>query len=396
MRRFRCESSRVAWFSAALLLAACSLGYDPDELTSGPPPNTPQAGASGAAGGGRAGAAGSSASGAAGGGRGGASAAGKAGEGGEAGEGTSAGKGGTSGAGKGGSAGSAGNGGTSGASGATAGTAGSGQSAGTGGTSAGPTELYWLEEGSDTVNRANADGSSPELLVSITSLDSYLRSIAIDTVHGKLYFSDDQRGRVEWSDLDGDNVTTCVGSLDHPVGIDLDLTNGKLYIVDRGTVPAVYRANLDGSGLEPLITDGLDHPYGIALDVPGNRMFLVDNDLNQVLRADLDGGNLVDLGVPDVGTPIQIALDPDGGKLYWSELGPPARIRRANVDGSSPEDLVVEPDVDTPLGVKVDVVGRKLYFADGAGTISRSDLDGSNRVPLLTDLDGPVGLVLRY
>ena len=45
------------------------------------------------------------------------------------------------------------------------------------------------------------------------------------------------------------------------VGIDIDSEARKLYVVDQGSVPAVYRANLDGSGFETLITTGLEHPY---------------------------------------------------------------------------------------------------------------------------------------
>jgi hypothetical protein len=386
MGRFRNTGFWVAPLGCALACAACSLGYDADELSGGgAPASAGTAGASGASGTGGAGGKGQ-------GGKGSGGSAGSSGGAGASGA-PSAGSAGKGGAGSGGVGGNAA--GTSGSSqGGAAGS--SGASAGSGGSTAGPSSIYWLEHGSDTVNRANADGSGAEELHEIDSLSSYVRSIALDAPGDKLYFSDDSRQRVEWANLDGSDAATLLSDLDKPVGIATDLVARKLYVVDQGTPPAVFRANLDGTEFETLITAGLDNPYGIALDVANDRLFLVDNGNDQVLRAELDGSNLADLGIAGVNVPIQISLDVAENKLYWSELGPPARIRRANLDGSNPEDIVTEPDVGEPLGLVVDTVGRRLYFVDGDGTIARSELDGSNVVPLLEDLDDPVGIALRY
>ena len=48
-----------------------------------------------------------------------------------------------------------------------------------------------------------------------------------------------------------------------PKGIALDLTAGKMYWVDE-IKKVVHRANLDGSGIELVVT-GLAEPPGIAL-----------------------------------------------------------------------------------------------------------------------------------
>ena len=48
--------------------------------------------------------------------------------------------------------------------------------------------------------------------------------------------------------------------------IALDTARGKMYWADPGS-SKVQRANLDGTGLEDLVTTGLDVPLGIALDV---------------------------------------------------------------------------------------------------------------------------------
>jgi hypothetical protein len=147
-----------------------------------------------------------------------------------------------------------------------------------------------------------------------------------------------------------------------------------------------------------LIAAGLARPYGIALDVAAGHLYLVDEGVHAVFRANLDGTGLTNLNVPGVDWPVQISLELEGGKIYWSEVGAVKRIRRANLDGSAPEDVVSQASFSAfrhPLGVKVDSRGHALYFVDW-DSIRRSELDGSGVVTLLTGLSGPVALALAY
>lgn len=378
---------------AATSAVACSFTFDKDELTSGSGGEMPMAGRAGSGGaagsGGKSGSAGSGTAGV-----GGTSASGGSGKGGSAGQAAMGGKGGAS-AGAGGSAGKGGGAGSGSA--GKAGAAGSSAAGAGGGAAVGARQIFWLEQGSDTVNSANSDGSNPDTLIDIGAT-SYLRSIAIDPESSRLFYTDDQQARIERASLTGANRGNVIASLDNPVGIDVDSANERLYFVDQGEDPGVFRVNFDGSELTPLITTGIDHPYGIALDLEAAHLYFVDNGVNAVFRANLDGSALTNLNVPDVDLPIQISLDLDGGKLYWSEIGDVKRIRRANLDGSGPEVIVSAAtfsNFSQPLGLKVDVVAHALYFVDG-DSIRRSNLDGSGVVTVLSDLDGPVGLALFY
>ena len=55
--------------------------------------------------------------------------------------------------------------------------------------------------------------------------------------------------------------------LSGPLGITLDLAAGKMYWSDDGN-DKISRANLDGSGVEDLVTTGLDIPVGMDLGDP--------------------------------------------------------------------------------------------------------------------------------
>ena len=59
--------------------------------------------------------------------------------------------------------------------------------------------------------------------------------------------------------------------ISNPRSIALDLINSKMYWTDFGT-EKIQRANLDGSNVEDLVTTGLSDPNGIALDLINSKM----------------------------------------------------------------------------------------------------------------------------
>ena len=83
----------------------------------------------------------------------------------------------------------------------------------------------------------------------------------------KMYWTDNGTDKIQRANLDGSNVEDLVTTgLSNPRGIALDLINSKMYWTDFGT-EKIQRANLDGSNVEDLVTTGLSFPFGIALEV---------------------------------------------------------------------------------------------------------------------------------
>jgi hypothetical protein len=72
------------------------------------------------------------------------------------------------------------------------------------------------------------------------------------------------------------------------------LGDGKMYWTDLG-IDKIQRVNLDGTGLEDLVTSGLLAPRGIALDVGGGKMYWTDAGSSMIQRANLDGRSVEDL-----------------------------------------------------------------------------------------------------
>ena len=165
----------------------------------------------------------------------------------------------------------------------------------------------------------------------------------------------------------------------------------RMYWTDAAT-RKIQRANLDGTGVEDLITTGLSEPQGIALDVAAGKMYWVEvGSSRKIRRANLDGTGVEDL-VGSVG-PSTIALDVAAGKMYWTDVFNTGKIQRANLDGSGVEDLVtVGRDRE---GIALDVAAGKMYFTERSiGRIQRANLDGTGVETLVTGLVDPRQIAL--
>ena len=291
--------------------------------------------------------------------------------------------------------------------------------------SAGASKMYWADQGTDKIQRANLDGSQVEDVV--TALPQWVRSsrvsgpgdIALDGAAGKIYWTvwdsdlrrTGGRNNIQRANLDGsqvEDVVTALPGVRRPNGLALDLAAGKIYWTntfheDEQGNDKIQRANLDGSQIEDLVTSGLEWPIGISLDVAASKMYWADTHANKIQRANLDGSQVEDLITSGLDVPANMALDVAAGKMYWTNYqsagtGPvpgSGEILRANLDGSQVENLVAS-GLDRPDGLALDVAAGKMYWADNEKSkIQRANLDGSQVEDLITSgLDRPSDIAL--
>lgn len=217
----------------------------------------------------------------------------------------------------------------------------------------------------------------------------------------KIYWTDDgpapTGGSIYRAALDGTFPETLVtGDLEYGGDLALDVVQGKLYWVDS-SVDAVRRANVDGSNVETLLTSTHPNLAGIALDLDNRRMYITAYNDALVLRANLDGTNVQTIVTESesYGT-YDIEVDVAGGKIYWSN-SPAQEIRRANLDGSEVETVLIIDTVNDefdfqPRGIGLDPSAGHVYWGAvnfrGApsyvtdGRVQRANLDGSGVVTL--------------
>ena len=164
-------------------------------------------------------------------------------------------------------------------------------------------KLYWTDGGASTIQWANLDGTQVETFLPADLLlpDIDRPSLVLDLAGGKLYWMDNidggVPGRMQRANLDGTQVETFfTTSNQHYWDVEvfaLDLTRGKFYWIDG----SLYRAYLDdGSHVEKLVPNTGDGT-GLALDLVGGKMYWTLWDGrepydNGLYRANLDGSQV--------------------------------------------------------------------------------------------------------
>jgi hypothetical protein len=211
----------------------------------------------------------------------------------------------------------------------------------------------------------------------------------------EIYFSDYNFETIQRVNEDGSGLTTLISGLGGVRGVQIDATNGKIYWTQVYPTRAIRRANLDGTGIEDVLSTGSGVPWEIALDAAGGKIYWTqENGPPAIMRANLDGSVAEGLVMTGHWRPTGISLDLTAGKMYWADYFY-GEIRRANLDGSNVETLIA--GLSSPNHVVVDAANGFLYFTHGLFTpsfVSRSNLDGSGFTTLVSGESGASGLAL--
>ena len=171
-------------------------------------------------------------------------------------------------------------------------------------------------------------------------------------------------GSLERIDFDGTDRRTIVPTGAFTTGKQLtaDFTAGKLYWSDREGM-RVWRANLDGTDMEPLVIVAEGHEAAHVIE-------------NQC---------------------VGIAVDPANGYLYWTQKGAPkageGRIFRAGLDVPAGETASDRSDIETlwsklpePIDLELSSDGTVLTWTDRG---AEPDGNTLNRARVLPEVGAP-------
>jgi len=196
--------------------------------------------------------------------------------------------------------------------------------------------MYWAAHPTilaSYVHSANRNGSDVQTVISQGGGD-WIGSVALDKTHGYLYYSGavklpDQYYGVVRTDLDGSNPLVITDTnWDRPVyDVAVDESAGKVYMAyDNETM---LRCNLDGSGLETVLTD-LNHVRHIELDPARGLMYLIE--VPEITVAPMDGSAAPQTVLSGM-DPQCLSLAPGGNTIYFGN-DDDNYIYRMNRDGT--------------------------------------------------------------
>lgn len=170
-------------------------------------------------------------------------------------------------------------------------------------------KIYWTDIGTGKIQRSKLDGSDVEDLVNDAAILPI--DIAIDPFRRKMYWTEGAPAdfNISGANLDGSQIEGLITDLHSPSGIAVDSIAGKIYWTDTG-LGKIQRANLDGTDVEDLVTTSVVEPVRIALDTRIGKMHWTERSPGDFLisRANLDGSE-VEFLITGLSSPSGIALD---------------------------------------------------------------------------------------
>jgi hypothetical protein len=221
------------------------------------------------------------------------------------------------------------------------------------------------------------DGSAQQLIVTVAGAPD-LRGIAWHRASGRVFVLDNGPAKRIFSIRpDGSGLQAVVGLGTSVLYADLEIDDGsgRLYWADANPGSSgngfVYRANLDGSGIEPIVTTppGVTMaPYFLFLDARGGFIYWgvtsSGNGPSSFRRATFTGALDSDFLLTTATRTRDLAVDPTTPTVYWCDRQSGALFKRALAGGVSE---VVLSGLNAPHGLALDVEAGKLYWADTGG-----------------------------
>lgn len=185
-------------------------------------------------------------------------------------------------------------------------------------------KIYWTEytssPASGRIKRADLDGSNEETLIESTSHTYY--GIALDVASNMMYWVENSSDKIWRAAMDGSSaeVVATVSSAGMPRDIALDIANGTMYWTNDGSINKIQKAPMAGGTIESVVSDPGTGPLHLSLDTSTRKVYWTDSGATAdrgVYRADMDGGTQVELLVSST-TAYGIDVESTTGKVFWT------------------------------------------------------------------------------
>ncbi|KAK7925154.1 hypothetical protein WMY93_007464 [Mugilogobius chulae] len=195
--------------------------------------------------------------------------------------------------------------------------------------------------------------------------------------------------RISLDTDDHTDVHVPIPELHNVISLDYDSVDGKLYYTDV-MLDVIRRANLDGSGMETVISSGLTTTDGLAVDWVSRNIYWTDTGGNTIEVARLDGTSRKVLVNNSLDEPRAIAVFPSKG-IFWVDAHLD-RIESSDLNGKLRQ-ILVSP-VSHPFALTQQ--DRWIYWTDWqTKSIQRVDkYSGRNKETVLANVEGLMDIIV--
>ncbi|KAJ8277416.1 hypothetical protein GJAV_G00074930 [Gymnothorax javanicus] len=148
--------------------------------------------------------------------------------------------------------------------------------------------VYWGNSDQHAIYRMSIDDHSVE---PVLVLDGFVAPVglAVDWIHGLLYWTDARTRSVSVAPLNGSKQRVLIGKLSKPTGVAVEPLRGFLFWADSGSPARIERASMDGQDRTVLVSSAIHSPAAISLDMPRGLLYWADSALRTISRVELDG-----------------------------------------------------------------------------------------------------------
>lgn len=181
--------------------------------------------------------------------------------------------------------------------------------------------ICWSDTSTKMIQCIKTNDSNSERIVVVDSQFISPIGIACDWYTNKIYWTDDERNRVEVTSIDGNNDRRVLfwTDMSEPRAIALVPMKSLIFWTDWGEPPKIERASMNGdeSTRQVIVSDNVFWPNGLTIDYNNELIYWIDGKLKFIDVMDYNGKNRRTLLKDNLLYPYSISYIDN--KLYWTD-----------------------------------------------------------------------------